>query len=167
MNVQFCWIVRDDMPEILAIERASYAFPWSEQDFLEALLERGCIGVVAKMGQRVAGFVLYDTRLRSLEIVNLAVVPDLRRRGIGRQLIEFLKEKLSQAGRNELVTCVGDDSLDAQLFLRKQGFLATAIMRNHFAEHDGDAYLMKYVIDTPLPIFRSRNRISRYFDLEV
>lgn len=167
MKLHFCWIVRQDMPAILEIERASYAFPWGEAEFLDALLERGGIGIVAKAFGRVAGFVVYNAGLRSLEIVNLAVAPELRRRGIGRQLIDLLKDKLAHGGRNELTACVGDDSLDAQLFLRDQGFRATTVLRNHFQQHDGDAYLMRYRFDSEWPVVAPHHRLSRYFDLEV
>src|SRR5262245_1030988 len=107
MDLRFGWIVRRDMPAILEIERASFAFPWSEGEFLEALLERGCIGVAAKSRERVVGFLIYNPLSAALEIVNLAVATELRRQGIGRQLVEFLKEKLSPEGRCEIVACVG------------------------------------------------------------
>jgi len=167
MNLQFCWIVRHDMPAILEIERDSYAFPWSEAEFLDALLERGCIGVVARCRRQVVGFLLYQSRSRTIEIVNLAVAVELRRAGIGRQMIDFLKEKLSRDGRIELSACVSDDSLAAQLFLREQGFRAVAVLRDFYNEHEGDAYLMKYQLDNRRVASRRSNRLARYFDIEA
>ena len=167
MDLHFHWIVRHDMPAVLDIERDSYAFPWSEAEFLDALLERGRVGIVAKSDRSVVGFLLYNSRPRSLEIVNLAVAADLRRRGIGSRLVDFLKEKLSSGGRDELTVCVSDDSLGAQLFLRSQKFRATAVLRDYFDEHEGDAYLMRYRLDCRVPTPRRHNRLSRYFDMEV
>lgn len=167
MAVEFSWIVRGDLPQVLEIERASFAFPWNEAELLEALLERGCVGVVAALHRQVTGFVLYETHPRSIEIVNLAVAPPMRRKGVGRAIVDFLKEKLPHGGRNELRACVGDDSLEAQLFLQSQGFRATRILHNHFREHDGDAYVMTYRAEPAVPLFERQNRISHYFDMEI
>ena len=38
------WMIRRDMPEVLAIEAASFEFPWLEDDFIRCLRQRNCIG---------------------------------------------------------------------------------------------------------------------------
>jgi len=167
MIVDVHWIVRRDLPAIVRIERESYAYPWQEAEFLDALQQRNCIGVVARHRETVVGFAIYEARRHTIKIVNLAVATSMRRRRIGSQLVGFLKDKLSRDGRDQIVTFVGDDSLAAQLFLRQQGFRATAIVRNFYNQHDGDAYVMRYGLADSNPAFERHNRVSRYFDMEV
>jgi ribosomal-protein-alanine N-acetyltransferase len=166
MNIRFGWMVRRAMPSVLEIERAAYAYPWSEAEFLDAMLQRGCIGVVARCRQEVVGFVLYKSSSRSLEIINLAVSASCRRHGIGKQLVDFLKDKLAHGRKDEITTCIADDNLPAQIFFRGQRFLATAVLKDHFEQHEGDAYVMKYRLDVRPEPQRS-NRLSKVFGMEV
>ena len=47
-DVQIRWMIRRDMPEVLDIERLSFEFAWTEEDFLCCLRQRNCIGMVAE-----------------------------------------------------------------------------------------------------------------------
>ena len=53
LRVHIRWMIRRDMPEVLDIERDSFEFPWSEEDFMRCLRQRNCIGMVAERGDRV------------------------------------------------------------------------------------------------------------------
>jgi ribosomal-protein-alanine N-acetyltransferase len=44
LEVQIRWMIRRDMPEVLEIERQSFEFSWTEEDFLCCLRQRNCIG---------------------------------------------------------------------------------------------------------------------------
>ena len=43
-RVHIRWMIRRDMPEVLAIEHASFEYPWCEEEFLRVLRQRNCIG---------------------------------------------------------------------------------------------------------------------------
>ena len=90
VRVHIRWMIRRDMPEVLQIEEDSYDHPWSEEDFLRCLRQRNCIGMVAESGERVIGFMIYELHKTRLHILNFAVAADVRRRAIGRQMIEKL-----------------------------------------------------------------------------
>ena len=46
--VNIRWFIRRDMPEVVAIEKQGFEFPWSEEDFLRCLRLRHTIGMVAE-----------------------------------------------------------------------------------------------------------------------
>jgi [ribosomal protein S18]-alanine N-acetyltransferase len=46
-TVHVRWLIRRDMPAVLKIEDSSFEFPWREDDFIRALRQRNCIGMVA------------------------------------------------------------------------------------------------------------------------
>ena len=86
-------------------------------------------GYVATVRSCVVGFIVHDNRgLDTAQVLALAVHKPDRRQGIGGQLLE----RVVQLPRREIVVSVDERNLDAQLFLRSQGFRAVAIERNHY-----------------------------------
>ncbi|HHM13020.1 MAG TPA: GNAT family N-acetyltransferase, partial [Planctomycetaceae bacterium] len=96
-------MIRRDMPEVLAIEKAGFEFPWSEDEFVRCLRQRNCIGMVAETDEQIVGFMIYELHKNRLHVLNFAVHPAFRRRGIGRQMIEKLISKLSSQRRNRIM----------------------------------------------------------------
>ena len=80
INVHIRWMIRRDMPEVLSIEKSSFEFPWSEEDFIRCLRQRNCIGMVAEYDERVVGFMIYELHKDQLHVLNFSVRPDIRRR---------------------------------------------------------------------------------------
>lgn len=138
------WMLERDLAEVLAIEQASFAFPWGEADFVQLLCRRNCTGMVAEFGDHVVGMYIYMYHRDRIELLNLAVQPEFRHRGVGRQMIETLAGKLSPERRNHIVLCVRETNLPGQLFFRAVGFRAAAVLRGHFQDTGEDAYGMEY-----------------------
>src|SRR3954469_10610522 len=78
-RVHIRWMIRRDMPEVLAIEQQSFPFPWCEEEFLRVLRQRNCIGMVAEYGERVVGFMIYELHKNRLHVLNFSVAADSRR----------------------------------------------------------------------------------------
>ena len=95
VRIHIRWMIRRDMPEVLAAELASFEYAWTEDDFLRCLRQRNCIGMVAETDEHVIGFMIYELHRSRLHILNFAVHPDVRRAGIGRQMLAKLVNKLS------------------------------------------------------------------------
>ena len=162
-GVHIRWMIRRDMPEVLAIERQSFEWPWREDDFILRTRNCNCIGMVAEVqNEVVAGYVVYLFGKDHLELVNLAVHPAHRRHGIGKAILDKLKSKLSRERRTHILGLVRDSNLPAQLFFRSQGFVAEAVRCGEYTETTEDAYLMVHRIGwqrTPA----TTNRIAKYF----
>jgi len=95
--------------------------------------------------------------------LNFAVAEEIQKRGVGRRMIEKLTGKLSSQRRNRIMLEVRETNLAAQLFFRRLGFRAIAVLRDFYDDTTEDAYLMQYcyrpepVNDLTMPV----NRISR------
>ncbi|HMP06626.1 MAG TPA: ribosomal protein S18-alanine N-acetyltransferase [Lacipirellulaceae bacterium] len=144
LRVHIRWMIRRDMPEVLAIERASFEFPWFEEDFIRCLRQRNCIGMVAEHGERVVGFMIYELHKTRLHILNFAVDAAQRRRGVGRQMIDKLVAKLSSQRRTRITLEVRETNLPAQLFFKSSEFRAVTVLRAYYEDSPEDAYLMQY-----------------------
>lgn len=162
LSVNIRWLIRADMPEVLAIEQESFEFPWREADFMNCLRQRNCIAMVAEWidgktkWDRVAGFVIYELHKTRLHVLNLAVAGDLRRRGVGRALVEKLQGKLNAAHRTKLQLEVRERNKDAQLFFRAHGFRAVKTLRNYYEDSDEDAYVFEYDVRRPFNVAGSQ-----------
>lgn len=162
LKVQIRWLIRRDMPEVLEIERDSFEFAWTEEDFLCCLRQRNCIGMVAEYDHEIVGFMIYELHKSKLRILNFAVSRAHRRRHIGQQMVNRLVEKLSQQRRKEIFLEVRETNLDAQLFFSGEGFRALQVLRNHYDDTTEDAYYMSYRLDAQEARYTPQNRISEY-----
>ena len=169
LQAQIRWLIRRDMPEVLAIERECFEFAWTEEDFLCCLRQRNCIGMVAEHRHQTVGFMIYELHKSKIQILNFAVAPALCRQGIGSQMMQRLIDKLSQQRRREIALEVRETNLTAQLFFRSQGFQARGVLRNRYEDTAEDAYVMQYRLhwlDDDFPsAFSPKNRISEYEDV--
>ena len=148
VRVHIRWMIRRDMPEVLRTERDSFGFSWTEEDFLRCLRQRNCIGMVAEHEDRVVGFMIYELHKTKLHVLNFAVAPEMRRVGIGTQMVHKLVGKLSSHRRTKITLAVRESNLSAQLFFRTQAFQATRVLRGYYEDSGEDAYLMHYKIGT-------------------
>ncbi len=144
VRVHIRWMIRRDMPEVLAIEKESFEFPWHEEDFIRCLRQRNCIGMVAEHGERVVGFMIYELHKSRLHILNFAVAKGMRKRSIGRQMADKLASKLSSQRRTRITLEVRETNLSAQLFFRECGFKAIDVLRSYYEDSPEDAYVMQY-----------------------
>ena len=162
LAVHIRWMIRRDMAEVLTIENESFEFPWSEEDFIHCLRQRNCIGMVAEHHDRVVGFMVYELHKNHLHVLNFAVRADIRRHGVGHQMIHKLISKLSHQRRTRILLEVRETNLPAQLFFRDTGFRAVSVLRDFYEDTTEDAYLMSYhFLATKSEEFTPVNRITR------
>ena len=142
--VHIRWMIRRDMHSVLEIEKASFEFPWSEEEFIRCLRQRNCIGMVAERDDEVVGFMIYELHKNRLHLLNFAVAPNCRRESVGNSMIEKLVGKLSVERRSRIMLEVRETNLDAQLFFKSLGFRAISVLRDFYDDTTEDAYLMQY-----------------------
>ena len=145
-RVHIRWMIRRDMPAVLQIEEQSFEFAWCEEDFLRCLRQRNCIGMVAEMGEKVVGFMIYELHKSKMHIYNFAVLPSMRRSGVGGQMVAKLVSKLSSHRRTRITLDVRETNIAAQLFFRAQEFKAINVLRSYYEDSGEDAYHMVYCV---------------------
>ena len=144
LATQIRWIIRRDMDEVMRIEKDSFQFPWTEEEFLCCLRQRNMIGTVAEIDDRIVGFMIYELHKSMLRVVNFAVAPECRRNGIGTQMAQRLIDKLEQQRRHTIELVVRETNVAAQLFFGSQGFRVTEQLRRHYEDTNEDAYVMQF-----------------------
>lgn len=165
IRVHIRWLVSRDMEEVLEIERESFEFPWTEEDYIRCLRSRNCIGMVAEYQDQVVGYMIYELGKNKIQLLNMATAAAFRRCGVATQMIAKLIGKLSLQRRNRITFEIRETNLSAQLFFRSAGFRATQILKNYYEQMQEDAYFMqyRYTPDTGAEVYaEAHNRIIQY-----
>lgn len=139
------WMIRRDLPALLDIENDSFEFPWNEHDFLRCLRCRNCIGMVVEQADCVVSFMIYELHKHGIHILNFAVDPAARNRGVGSAMLSKLRSKLGER-RHKLTLAIRETNLPAQLFFSRHGFLATKVVHDAYEDTDEAAYFFEYDI---------------------
>ena len=81
LKVDIRWLIRRDIPAVLAIEQVSFSDAWTEDDLMNHLRQRNCIGMVAEIDEKIVAFFVYELYEKSLNLINIAVQPSYRKIG--------------------------------------------------------------------------------------
>jgi ribosomal protein S18 acetylase RimI-like enzyme len=100
---------------------------------ISTYLKRGRCYVAARDGAIVGEFVLVKTRPRVAEVMNIAVAPGRRGRGLGKKLIKRAARLAREGGARRLDVGTGNCSLPEIVFYQKCGFRIVGVRRNYFA----------------------------------
>lgn len=133
-----------DLDEVLAIERASFSMPWSRGAFVYEM-ERNQVArcFVVREEARVAGYVCLWEVADELHITNIAVHPDLRRRGIGRLLLGRMLDDARQRGLRLVVLEVRPSNVEALRLYEGFGFRVVDRRRGYYYDTGEDALVME------------------------
>ena len=142
------WMIRQDMPNVLAIEGSSELFPWDEEQFLAHLRNRNTIGTVAEADGHVVAYLIYELAKDFIVVNKLCVESGWRNHGIGSEMIRRLLEKLNHTKRTGVCFEVPESNLDALFFLKRNGFRAENILRGGFPPTGEDLFTMVYRKDS-------------------
>jgi [ribosomal protein S18]-alanine N-acetyltransferase len=139
------WIIRDtadsDLEEILKMENALFAVPWSRKAFEAEISRFGGIRLTAEAESGPIGYAVAWCVAGEVHIANLAVHPAWQKKGVGQSL---LRELLARCPESEWAGLEVRRSNAAAIALyRKLGFRETGVRKNYYAEEREDAILME------------------------
>ena len=133
-----------DLGEVAAIEKASYAFPWSQNIFADCL-RVGYICRAVDLDGRVIGYGVLSLGPGEAHILNICVREEFRSLGLGRRLLEHLLESGRSAGAGEAFLEVRPSNLAAIRLYQSMGFEQIGIRRGYYQAPDGreDAIVLR------------------------
>ena len=139
------WMIRRDLCEVLQIENDCFgASAWQEKDFMRCLRQTGCTGMVAEHQGHIVGYKLFEIHRTKFDLINFAVAKEVRRKGIGTQLLARLIGKLDMQRQDIILLKVRETNLGALIFFRENEFKAIDILHSYYEDTDEDVYLMRY-----------------------
>jgi ribosomal-protein-alanine N-acetyltransferase len=132
-----------DLDEVMAIELASYPFPWSRGIF-EDCLRCGYHAWVAERAGCIGGYGLLSIGAGEAHVLNLCVAPQARRLGLGRLLLQRLLDDARQARAERVFLEVRPSNAEAVALYHATGFHLIARRPNYYPARNGreDALVM-------------------------
>jgi ribosomal-protein-alanine N-acetyltransferase len=139
-----------DLPQVIAIERRAFTTPWSLAMFVLELSKPSgvCLAAIDEQ-DKLMGYLIcarYDT---VWHLMNIAVDPALRRRGIARAMLE---EMLERAGRDREYTLeVRTSNAPAIALYERFGFRSAGTRPRYYRDNGEDAVIMWRTLETTSP----------------
>lgn len=131
-----------DLDEVMLIERTSFHFPWSVGFFRQELQVACARSILVEMDGKIIGYVLFWVLPGAIDVHNIAVHVDYRRRGIAGLL---LRKVVTEARHHSIVRVlleVRKSNTPAQKLYEKTGFLTTGIRKGYYSDNGEDALAM-------------------------
>ena len=106
------------------IERLSYPTPWSRSMFAGEMAKPSslCLGAFDSDRDRLVGYLIVSRYVDAWHVMNVAVQPDYRRRGIARLLLEHVFELTADDGRRGYTLEVRVSNAEAIRLYERLGF---------------------------------------------
>lgn len=157
-----------DVPEIMPIERASYAAPWSPSMFVLELGRPNSLSIGARVDGQLVGYLVCSPQGHEWHVMNVTVAPAHRRRGYARRLLEAVHDLAAERmGGAALTTLeVRPSNEGAMRLYASLGYLVAGRRRRYYPDNGEDALVMwrtpgtlaGRLDDVPMPDHREARR---------
>ena len=131
------------VPQIAALEKICFADPWSEMSIASELQNLWSYWLAALEDDRVIGYVGSQSSIDEADIMNVAVHPDFRRKGIAETLINRLVADLKERGIHALLLEVRVSNAPAIALYEKLGFSQVGRRKNYYHNPKEDALILR------------------------
>ena len=131
------------VPQVAELERICFADPWSEKSIASELNSIWSYWVVALWNGAVIGYIGSQTSIDETDIMNVAVHPDYRRKGVAESLIHCLITELKNRGSHALMLEVRSSNAPAIALYEKLGFRQIGLRRNYYRNPKEDALILR------------------------
>ena len=132
----------DDSAALVELERVcSEAAQWGEQGY-QGIGQSGVQGWAAEQTGHVVGFVLIRVVSDEMEILNLAVEPAARRKGIASSLINKAIKRGRELAAKRAYLEVRESNIAAKAFYATHGFRETARRKIYYSQPVEDAIIL-------------------------
>lgn len=121
------------------------AAQWAPQDLLGP--QGNAVLRVAEDGGRISGFIVFRIMADEGEILNLAVEPRWRRRGIGSRLIEEVLTACKAAGARTIFLEVRESNEAARNLYARKGFTENARRPKYYRQPLEDGLVLRRFIE--------------------
>ena len=129
--------------QIVELEKICFSDPWSERSIASELDNQLAFWLVATEGDTVSGYIGSQTVMDETDMMNVAVHPDFRRRGIAETLVTGLVEELKNNGSHCLTLEVRASNAPAIALYEKLGFSEIGRRKNYYRNPREDALILR------------------------
>ncbi|UOQ91814.1 ribosomal protein S18-alanine N-acetyltransferase [Halobacillus shinanisalinarum] len=134
----------DDIDEVMAVEQATFAVPWTEETFLNEVNGENPYAhylIIEKNGA-IFGYCGLWLIIDEAHVTNIAIHPDYRGQRYGEKLFRRSFEEAIEMGAIQLSLEVRVSNTAAQHLYRKFGLVPGGIRKKYYTDNGEDALVM-------------------------
>ena len=141
--IEYLLMNESHIKPIAELEKRCFSDPWSVNSITSELNNPLSLWVVAVDGDTLVGYVGSQTVLGWADMMNLAVSPEYRRRGVGEELVEQLTSRLRSKDVSCLTLEVRASNDPAIGLYHKLGFAEVGRRPNYYRNPKEDALILR------------------------
>lgn len=133
------------MATVQAIEKLSFANPWHVETFLGEIQNRPISHALVAyhdLDKKVIGYIIFWIIKDEAQINNMAIHPDYRGRGYGKEMLSTTLEEMRASGIRIVTLEVRESNLKAFNLYKSLGFEAVSRRRDYYTNPREDALAM-------------------------
>jgi len=140
-------MAESDVSDVIAVERASYQFPWSEGIFRDCL-RVGYVCRVVIVDETIIGYGVMSVGAGEAHVLNLCISEVYRCRGVGKLLLTYLIDRGTATGMSEVFLEVRPSNTSAIRLYLSVGFEQVGMRRGYYQAVGGreDAAVLKLIL---------------------
>ena len=139
----FRYMKEEDIDQILEVEHASFATPWSREAFYNEIYNnKFAVYIVLEEYQKIIGYVGAWVVIDEAHITNVAILPSYRGKKLGEALLRKMMTVAKDMGARSMTLEVRVTNNVAQSLYRKLGFQNGGIRKNYYTDNQEDALVM-------------------------
>ncbi len=139
--------LEEDIDDFCDIEQASFTAPWSRDSLDSMVGVPSVLTLTALSGDAVVGYVYAYVVEEDCDILNLAVSPEVRRRGVATALLDEVFARAKADGARAAFLEVRESNEGAISLYEKAGFEAVGKRKNYYRNPVEDALIMEKYLD--------------------
>ncbi|MGZ8424920.1 MAG: ribosomal protein S18-alanine N-acetyltransferase [Candidatus Binatia bacterium] len=140
-------MTKDDLDEVMVIEKSAYRYPWSPGFFLQELQVACARSILAEVDGKICGYVLFWLLPGSIDVHNIATAADCRRLGIARMLMQQVVAAAGELSATRVTLEVRQSNEPAQRLYLSLGFIQTGLRKGYYVDDGEDAFTMALELD--------------------
>jgi ribosomal-protein-alanine N-acetyltransferase len=135
---------QSDLPGVLRLEAMSFPTPWNEWMF-KAQLGFGdiALNLVLLEGDEIVGYATALVAHDEIHLLSIAVLPERRRQGYGRALLDEVIERGVAKGADSIFLEVRERNSEAKAFYSEAGFHVIGKRKGYYVDTGEDAFVME------------------------
>jgi [ribosomal protein S18]-alanine N-acetyltransferase len=139
----FRYMKEEDIDQILEVEHASFATPWSREAFYNEIYQnKFAVYIVLEEDDKIIGYCGAWVVIDEAHITNIAILPTYRGRQLGEALLSKMMSIAKDMGARSMTLEVRVTNHVAQSLYRKLGFQNGGIRKNYYSDNQEDALVM-------------------------
>ncbi len=131
---------KEDLQQLYEIEKVCFSHPWSKDSLLAELTSQHTICLGAKVGETTVGFCLLSVIAGEGTVLQVAVLPEYRRKEIGKQLTVSAMEQARKQGAEVVFLEVRVSNVAARGLYKALGFEEISVRKGYY--RDGETAMI-------------------------